>query len=61
MHVISLNMPKSAKVYDRSLSSLLSTPDSLQQYSAVSAESQKCIDSNANFLFKYTIIRQSLQ
>ena len=25
------------------------------------AESQKCIDSNANFLFKYTKIRQSLQ
>ena len=37
MQVISLNIPKSAKVYNRSLSSLLSTPDSLQQHSAVRA------------------------
>ena len=35
MQIISLNIPKSARVYNRSLSSLLLTPDPLQQYSAV--------------------------
>ena len=37
MQIISLNIPKSARVYYRSLSSLVSTPDRLQEHSAVGA------------------------
>ena len=37
MQIISLNIPKSARVYSRSLSSLVSTPDRLQEHSAVRA------------------------
>ena len=37
MQIISLNIPKSARVYNRFLSSLVSTPDLLQEHSAVRA------------------------